>query len=270
MAPENNDISFYIVAHADDWQLFMNPNVFLDITDGKSRVVIILTTAGDAGNGEEFWTAREEGCKSSIRFCIAPHDNVKEVSGTINVKKHPINYWSANNVLCYFFRLPDGNRDGEGFFTNSGQSLTKLKSLKISKIASLDQSTIYHSWTDFYSTLAGIINYESKGSDNNIWINYLNPDTNLGLYEHPDHRATGEAVQAMNTLPRFHHALFSGYAYNKPSSISDTNLFWKVGMLAAYEKAVFDICGYSTIKENVSQYREWCFRGADIVAIIQR
>lgn len=271
MSPEHehNDLSFYIVAHADDWQLFMNPNVFLDLINDKSRVVIIITTAGDAGKEPEYWTAREEGCKSSVRFCIAPHFFINECSDLREINQHRIHCWSTNNVSCYFFRLPDGNLDGNGFSATYYQTLSRLKSLGTLAIATLDHSTIYHSWTDFYSTLNAIINYERKGSDN-IWINYLNPDINSDSYEHPDHRATGQAIQAMETLPRFHQALFSGYACKAPESISSTNLFWKIGMLAAYEKAVFDMSGYSTLKEDIVQYKEWCFRNADFVTISQQ
>ena len=65
-------VTFYVVAHADDWQLFMNPDAFKDITMPDSKVVFIVTTAGDAGKEDNYWKAREEGMKSSIRFCLAP------------------------------------------------------------------------------------------------------------------------------------------------------------------------------------------------------
>ena len=41
-------------------------------------------------------------------------------------------------------------------------------------------------------------------------------------------------------------------------------------MLAAYEKAVFDMSGYSTLKEDIAQYEEWCFRNADFITISQQ
>ena len=56
-------ISFYVVAHADDWQLFMHPNVHADFIAPQCKVVFIITTAGDAGKGERYWLAREEGLK---------------------------------------------------------------------------------------------------------------------------------------------------------------------------------------------------------------
>ena len=262
------EVSFYVVAHADDWQLFMNPNVYLDLINEENKVVIIITTAGDAGSNREYWTAREEGCKSSVRFCLAPHSPITEWTGTKEINQHVIPFWCANNVSCYFLRLPDGNLDGQGFSGNYYQSLSRLRSLETVTLTALDDSTTYRGWRDFYSTLNGVINYESKGSGN-IWINYLNPDSQHNHNDHPDHCATGLAVQAINILPHMQQALFSGYSCNGPEAISSVALFWKVGMLAAYEKAVFDSCGYSTLKENVSQYTEWCFRNADFITINQ-
>ena len=43
---------FFISAHQDDWQLFMNPNVYRSIKNNNDKTVIIHTTAGDA---EKAW-----------------------------------------------------------------------------------------------------------------------------------------------------------------------------------------------------------------------
>jgi hypothetical protein len=260
------EVSFYIVAHADDWQLFMNPNAYLDLINEEIKVIIIITTAGDAGVNSGYWAAREEGCKSSVRFCLAPHSPIKEWVGTKEINQHIIHCWCANNVSCYFFRLPDGNLDGRGFATNYYQSLSRLQSLEAVALTALDNSTIYNNWADFCAALNGIINYESKVSGN-IRINYLNPDPKYNPNDHFDHCATGHAVQAIDLLPHVEQTLFSGYRCNNPKNISSEALFWKIGMLAAYEKAVFDICGYSTLKEDISQYIKWCFRNAGFVTI---
>ena len=258
------EISFYIVAHADDWQLFMNPNAFHDLIDKKNKVVIIITTAGDAGKGREYWTAREEGCKSSVRFCLAPHYLIREKEGTRDIRHHQIHFWEANHVCCYFMRLPDGNLDGQGFSNNDHLSLEKLKFVEFLSIFALDHSTVYSDWEDFYSTLNDIIIYEREGISN-TWVNYLDPE--IINHDHPDHKATGNGVQALNILPQVHQALFAGYGCGSPQVISNTDLFWKAGMLAAYEKAVFDNCGYSTLKEDVPQYLDWCFRKANFIII---
>src|SRR3954454_18953043 len=94
------EVSFYIVAHADDWQLFMQPNAYKGLVDADHKVVFIVTTAGDAGNEERYWRAREEGCKSSIRFCLAPLSDISESGGTREFNNHPITFWSVSNLIC--------------------------------------------------------------------------------------------------------------------------------------------------------------------------
>lgn len=160
-------------------------------------------------------------------------------------------------------RLPDGNLDGLGFSSNNYLSLGKLKSREIYSISALDHSTLYHDWEDFYFTLNKIIVYENE-KISNTWINYLNPGLD---HDHPDHRITGNAVQAMSILLHVKQGIFSGYECGSSELISSIDLFWKAGMLAAYEKAVFDNNKYSTLKENVSQYLDWCFRKAHFIKI---
>src|SRR3954453_3995023 len=109
------EVSFYIVAHADDWQLFMQPNAYKDLVSIGTKIVFIITTAGDAGQEERYWCAREEGCKSCIRFCLAPLFEISESNGIKEINRHDISYWTAGNAICYFLRLPDGNLDGSGF-----------------------------------------------------------------------------------------------------------------------------------------------------------
>src|SRR3954451_16357350 len=84
-------ISFYIVAHADDWLLFMQPNAHKDLVDSHNKVVFIISTAGDAGEDEKYWCAREEGIKSSIRFCLAPLVHLFELNNRKEINYHIIN-----------------------------------------------------------------------------------------------------------------------------------------------------------------------------------
>lgn len=251
-------ISFYIVAHADDWQLFMQPNVYNDLIEPGSKVVFIITTAGDAGLGETFWTAREEGCKSSVRFCLAPHNSLLESSGTTKFNDHIIHYWSVNNAICYFLRIPDGNIDGSGFRENHNQSLSKFRKREIDTITPLDKSTTYNNWSDFCSTFQTIIHYESEGISEKS-INYINPDPGANPNDHIDHIATGQAIQEMTDLESLRQVLFVGYsAGNDDERLHPEELFWKTGMFAAYEKAVFDLSGYSTLRETIPTYIRWC------------
>src|SRR5829696_10565803 len=68
-------VSFYFAAHEDDWQLFMNPSAFMDVSDPNTKTVFIHVTAGDAGVGKgtggrkhPYYLARENGAEVAIRF----------------------------------------------------------------------------------------------------------------------------------------------------------------------------------------------------------
>lgn len=261
------EISFYVVAHADDWQLFMHPNVYNDLIAPTGKVIFIITTAGDAGAEEAYWASREEGTKSSVRFCLAPLTTLLQSTGTREFNGHTINYWSANNATCYFLRLPDGNLDGNGFAAHDHHSLSKLETGQINTITAIDNSTTYHSWSDFHTTLQTIILSESQ-SISHKWINYLNPDAGANPNDHPDHIATGQAVQVMTIISTLRQALFVGYnVSNASENLNGTDLVWKAGMFAAYEKAVYDNSGYSTLHEGVDTYLTWCLCNAAFITI---
>lgn len=254
------DISFYVVPHADDWQLFMQPNAYNDLVASRSKVVFIITTAGDAGAGKAYWSAREEGLKSSIRFCLAPLATMEQSTGTRQFNSHTINYWSINNAICYFLRLPDGDLHGNGFSAQGYHSLLKLRAGQISYIEAVDASCRYHSWRDVYTTIQAIMEWESDGISNRC-VNYLNPDTTENPNDHADHVATGQAIQDMDVIPGLRQALFVGYSVrNEGANLDGTDLFWKVGMFAAYEKAVLDGSDYSTLHEGIDIYMDWCLK----------
>ena len=255
-------VSFYVVAHADDWQLFMFPNGYKDLVASDCKTIIIITTAGDAGREEVYWRAREEGIKSSLLFCLAPLGVLSQSNGSKEFNGHNINYWSINNTVCYFLRLPDGNLDGKGFSTFNFQSLTKFKSGELSTLATVDKATTYHNWPDFYKTLQMIILSETVDLSC-IWVNYLNPDADTNPHDHADHIATGQALQAMPIITSLQQALYTGYNIgNTLGELHPADLFWKMGMFAAYEKAVFDSCGYSTLQEGIQTYIKWCLKSA--------
>src|SRR5690349_17681391 len=83
----SDKVSFYFSAHEDDWQLFMNPSAFQDVTGGAAKTVFVHVTAGDAGLGvgrggrkHPLYLARENGAEAAIRFMAdgddAPSDRV--------------------------------------------------------------------------------------------------------------------------------------------------------------------------------------------------
>jgi hypothetical protein len=260
-----NKISFYVVAHADDWQLFMHPNVYVDLMTSHCKVIFIITTAGDAGKGERYWLAREEGLKSSVRFCLPA---IPESSDKRKFNHHSICCWSAGKTTSYFLRLPDGSLDGSGFAGCNFQSLLKFKSGQIDSIRPLDNSATYCSWSELTTTIESIIGFESQGIPD-VWIHYLNPDIAINRDDHPDHIMTGQAIQDMTIITNVHQVLFVGYSVSSVAEQPPLNeLFWKAGMFAVYDKAVYDFCGYSTLREKADTYIKWCCTRPEFIRIL--
>jgi hypothetical protein len=218
-AHNTNRVAFYFGAHPDDWQLFMNPNAYRDVQEPSNKVVFVYVTAGDAGLGlgnggrsQPYYLARENGAKLSVKFMAdaakapeIPVDSVASVSG------HEIKRWLYRNTVSYFLRLPDGNPQGTGYVATAEQSLKRLHDGTIRTMTSIDDSTVYHGWSDLRATLRKLIDDE-RGTATDVWVNI--PDTNIAnnVGDHADHQHMAQgALEAIADLPWISKALYLDY-----------------------------------------------------------
>lgn len=248
---------FYILPHADDWQLFMNPESWKDIKFSQNKIIFIITTAGDAGMGEQFWRAREEGMKASVKYCFKPGT---KLTISEEVKQFPagkICCWSVNHVVCYFLRLPDGGVSGEGFKENNYDNLQKLENGMIHSLSSLDGYLTLNSWPGFITLLAQIIQGERGSKKEKLSIKFLDPDVQANPSDHADHRSTGRAILSIPDLPVCSFIKFRGYGNSCADMLTPEEIFWKAAIFAVYEKTVLDNTGYSTLSENEDLYKKW-------------
>jgi hypothetical protein len=209
-------VSFYFAAHADDWQLFMNPSAFEDVVEGASRTVFIHTTAGDAGLGtgaggrkHPFYLARENGAETAIRF-MADADGLptERTVSLLPFNGHPIYRVAYRNTVSYFLRLPDGDGSGSGYAQTGFQSLERFAGGRIETMSAVDGSTAYRGWGDLVATLRAIIRHERAGAMlMQVNVAELDPRTNPG--DHSDHRMTAkaalEAASDMSCVRRVHY-----------------------------------------------------------------
>ncbi|WP_396147902.1 hypothetical protein [Flavobacterium sp.] len=235
-------VSFSIQAHQDDWQLFMSSNIINDLSN-NTKVVFITLTAGDAGIiGNEptpFYKARENGSVYSSKFAqdlfAEPNPvpipySLTQISYTNNtnlVISHNIARYEYKNCVNYFFRLPDGNITGNGFSLTGNRSLQKLKLNQISFLSAIDGSTTFFSWDDLTSTIKQIILNES-GNDNQVWINTSSINlapvaSNYNPNDHSDHRYTSIAARdAVSNLSWVGIAGWVNYhSANRPSNLTN-------------------------------------------------
>lgn len=98
----------YVVAHQDDWQTFMMPGVDWDYHTYGNNILIIITTAGDAGRTDGWWEARELATMASVRELVGADQY--EGSGTLTFNGHSIllrQYGHPHAVVVAFMRLPN-------------------------------------------------------------------------------------------------------------------------------------------------------------------
>ncbi len=212
-------VSFYVSAHQDDWQLFMNPHAFRDVRDEACRCVFIHVTAGDAGLGagsggrsHPLYLARDNGSETAIHF-MADADNrvpADPVLGTPRLNGHSVRRVAYRNTIAYFLHLPDGNPDGTGYAATGSQSLQRFAVGEIAAIGAVDGSATYQGWEDLRATVRALIVSESGPLPRDIHVPDGDAAVNPG--DHADHMLSARLVRAAATgLPaRWWHHL--GYA----------------------------------------------------------
>lgn len=216
------NLSFYIVAHPDDWQLFMGVNAFDDIMASSQhsdqKVVLIYTTAGDSKCNTDsinitYYTARQNAANHSVEFCAnicgKPAKSVSSVVNIHGITNHNIMRSRCKNVISYFLRLPDG------CFESSRQSLTRFAARSIPTLSAVDSSTTYVSQQDLVKTIETIIAAESDSAAS-ITINTSDWDNTTNPKDHPDHFETGKIATAIaSKIPCVNLNLFEGYCTNQ-------------------------------------------------------
>ncbi len=192
--------SFYFAAHEDDWQLFMNPTAFMDVTGAKTKAVFVHMTAGDAGLGignggrkHPYYLARENGAEAAVRFMADTDLPVDQSASFVVLNGHPIYRVSYRNTVSYFLRVPDGNPDGTGYAETGYQSLKRLAAGQIPTLTAIDGSTVYRKWDDLVLTVRAILNHERVRAPM-VQLNVAEVDTRVNSNDHADHLMTAKAV----------------------------------------------------------------------------
>src|SRR5262249_33560664 len=136
-------VDFYIVAHQDDDLLFLNPDVDQSIASG-STVFLVYLTAGDAGRGARYWTARERGARAAHARMAGVKDVWLPVRVPVAGRIVSIETLAERqSVHLVFLRLPDGRMKGEGSVAYGRVSLQKLWEGSIKRMSSVDGASSY-------------------------------------------------------------------------------------------------------------------------------
>lgn len=225
----------FLIAHQDDWQLFMGDVVFKGVRRGNHSIFVYLT-AGDENHTTEYWRTRERAALKSTRIAAAAPDTATVTCASVRVLTHAIQRCTIANTTSYFLRLPDGRRDGSGFAHNAFQSLRKLRSTRISAIGAVDTTATYSGWSDLIATVEEIIRRERiAGSPITVHANDPNAAVNPG--DHSDHQLAGLVATAMRTRAPAEVIYYVGYALAaRPDNRTRAQTREKSALFLAYDR----------------------------------
>lgn len=258
--PAYSRTAFYIVAHEDDWQLFMNPNAYYDVQDPNAKVVFVYVTSGDTGLGPQaaglrtvpYYVARESAANRAVRFMADINTTSEEsVWDTVVVRGHTLHHGVYKNTVSYFLRLPDGNGDGSGFAKTGSWSLERFRAGKVHQGRTVDESTLYASWSDLVGTIRQLINDEMAGSSD-AWINIPESDAALISRTHSDHVNTSSLAQdAIAGFKCINRAFYLDYSTaSKPINLSAEQQQIQAGVFAVTAAGVSQF-GYQNTWDTV-------------------
>src|SRR5689334_9509512 len=193
-------VEIFIVAHSDDWFLFMGKAGQEAVAPAGNRVAFVYVTASNFIDNTATSTgtlvrlqyetglrAREDATiAAALQCCQLPTNlppyfplnplqeapNVKFEVRTINGRELAC-YEVGTNTRHYCLRLTDGQVDGSGVAWNGNQSLRRLREGVTAMTAQGDIPARYDAWADLTKTLRAIFDAESNGQ--NCAINFLDP-----------------------------------------------------------------------------------------------
>lgn len=250
------NVDLIIVAHQDDWQLFMGDVVMQRLHSGN-RGVFVYLTAGDDGRDSLYWMTRERGALQSTRIAAGIPATDTTSCSKVQIHAHSVRRCALGNTESYFFRLPDGKRNGKGFARYGYQSLRKLRGMRIPEISAIDGSANYHGWADLLATVDAIVGLDSAG----VTIHTSDPSIVRNPHDHFDHRMAGILVADLRKQNHSGAMYYVGYALaTRADNRSNDQTHAKTALFVAYDSEMMAVDRkWSAYEEHRAFYSE-CMR----------
>jgi LmbE family N-acetylglucosaminyl deacetylase len=250
-----------IVAHQDDWQLFMGDVVAARLKAGDS-VIFVYLTAGDDGRDSLYWRTRELAAMQSTRVAIATvvADSGAAECSTARVLAHSIQRCVIANTVSYFLRLPDGKRNGAGFTRYGFQSLRKLRQKKATAMTAVDGSATYRGWSDLMATIRSLISTDSANTRTVVLT--TDPSKRVNPHDHFDHRVAGLLVNDLRPTQGWTAEYYVGYALGtRAANRSTPQAREKTAIFRAYDMAMMRVNkSWSAYEEHPAFYSQCMLR----------
>ena len=250
-----NKVSFFIVAHPDDIELFMGREARHQVLNQDiDRKIFIVLSAGDANRKNRkkpfrrvsWWQAREQAHTTAISFWNEHKDQVFEQEIQVN-QRTITKIAMGSQIHLYNFRLPDADKT---------TSLAELVYQQKDSISDLVHQQRY-SLDDIKQSLIEIIESESQQAEQaNFYI--MDCDHERNPNDHKDHQATSLIV--LDILPKISvkEKTLSGYLTyfikTKPVNLEGEDKA-KSFETWALMGDVLDCCGYK--KNDDEHHMQW-------------
>lgn len=238
----NSPIDVVLIAHADDWQVFLGDVIVERIRSGR-RPVFIYLTAGDHGRDSVYWRQRETAALESTNIALGSPTTTTPVCTTVLVRQHSIRRCVLGSSDSFFLHLPDGNRNGAGFARNNFESLRKLRSNREAIIHAIDSSTSYSSWQDLTATVNGLVRMVADSMDaREIVLHTTDPSVRINPHDHYDHRVAGKLTETLLKANPWSGRYYIGYALaTRAPNRTTAQRQEKVEVFSAYDRAMMQV-----------------------------
>ena len=251
-------VDVVVVAHADDWQVFMGDAVVERVKSGRQPVFIYLT-AGDHGRDSVYWQQREHAALQSTRVALGAAPETMARCDTVHVGVHAITRCSLGSSVSYFLRLPDGNRNGAGFRRNRFESLRKLRTDRIADISAVDGSARYTDWQDLRATLEALVRLAADSSrSSEMVLLTTDPSVRINPHDHYDHRMAGKLVESLLRANGWSGRYYIGYALaTRAPNRTTVQRQEKLAVFSAYDREMIRMNqSWSVYREHPEFYSE--------------
>jgi LmbE family N-acetylglucosaminyl deacetylase len=232
LSNSDRPIDVIIVAHQDDWQLFMGDVLTTRLGSGN-RGVFVYLTAGDDGRDSTYWQTRERAALQSTRVAAGLPVSQSFACSMVEIREHSVRECTGGKTESYFLRLPDGKRNGKGFARYGYRSLRKLRANPSSELSAIDASTTYRGWNDLMTTVGAIAQIDSPA----VTVHTSDPNIARNPHDHFDHRIAGLLVADLRKQHRVGAMYYLGYALaTRAANRSTDQTQAKTALLLAYDR----------------------------------
>jgi LmbE family N-acetylglucosaminyl deacetylase len=256
---EFDSLYVYVVAHEDDWQLFMGEVAHRNLEKTNSKSLFVYLTAGEAGREQVFWNAREVGAMASIAqvYGDTVGNNYNESEKVVAGKN--IAYRSFGNTSSYFLRIPDGNGTGTGFERHGYQSLKKLYQSSINEVSDVTYNNTY-TMEELKQVIRDLVTLESQNVKGTAFY-FSESDESINYNSHPDHVVSSKIGQEALTEFKGPKFGFEDYGISqKPVNLSEDEIDMKTAMWDHYDFHMINLAGYHTVEREGTIYYSWLER----------